>query len=188
MRVLLYRQSQCVISGVLLRSKSLTYVSSILRTSRLSAPMAEHFCAACKRRRSTRYHERHPLTPGTNPKPGVCSRCVRRLFPGESNEESQIVVKEIHHHYYEVHHHHFSQAGDQEAPRLDPPAFRAELSSETRHRSRVWVNNETPPPVYPGTKPTLSRVEGWQEAASRAMYREGTEHSDADSVELHGLW
>jgi hypothetical protein len=150
----------------------------------------EHVCIACKRRRSTTYHEQHPLTSDRRPTPGVCSRCIRKL--SEPGKSSLIATKEVHHHhYYEVHHHHYpaNQVKEATSP-LDLPAFCAELSSETHYHHQTWTNDGSPPPVYPGTKPTLLRESGRQreDIGRDIMDRNSAMYSDVDSIERHGNW
>jgi hypothetical protein len=150
----------------------------------------EHVCIACKRRRSTSYHKRHPLTPGRHPKPGVCSRCIQRLSLYGPDKSSSIVVKEVHHyHHYEVHHQHYPMNEVEQATSpQDLPAFCSELPAETHYRRQAWTNDDPPPPVYHGTKPTISRESGWREDTARdIMYRQRAVHRDADSIELHSL-
>lgn len=77
----------------------------------------------------------------------------------------------------------------EEATGPDLPAFRAELPSETRQYSYAWADNDKPPPVYPGTNPSVPKVERqWQDETRRDANRDSAVHSDADSLELHSLW
>jgi len=63
-----------------------------------------HICVACRKPRSTRYQECHPITLGQEPLPGICSR------PGcaELKEELALsffktIIVQIHNHYGSSH-------------------------------------------------------------------------------------
>jgi len=124
-----------------------------------------HICAACQRRRSSFYHDRYPLAPGKVPKPGVCSRCVKKHFLNQSPptvivEDQRQQPNEVHHcHHYEFHHYHHScpcESAESIPIAEERPVLCAELPSETSHRqSQNWAQDRSPPPVYPGSKPTL---------------------------------
>lgn len=152
-------------------------------SERPSTLKMEHVCAACKQRRSTSYHARHPLIHGKRPKPGVCSRCIRRFLNAKPGIRLESPVREIHHHHYHEEHHHYFHAIHQpnETTTAGPPLFRSELSAETRFQHHRWENTDTPPPVYPGTKPVLCRERGRpREGATALVNGIGTE-----TVELH---
>ena len=126
----------------------------------------EHICAACRRPRSLSYQVRHPLVPGKVPRPGVCSRCVRRFLeeprqdissPSTWHGELSQPRQEVHHY---VHHYYHCQCGSEErtAP-LEAPAPRVELASESSHRpSFMGIKERSPPPVYAWTKPVASHI------------------------------
>lgn len=64
-----------------------------------------HVCINCGKPRSRRYHMTHPVRPGEQPSPGVCSRtsCLRALRDSHllaSPRQSQLVVHEVHHYYH----------------------------------------------------------------------------------------
>lgn len=66
--------------------KTTTTTTTTETTGQVKQTTSKHNCAACGKYRSPRYHYRHPLAPGEDPRPAFCRKCIRKHT---SSEESQ---------------------------------------------------------------------------------------------------
>jgi len=145
---------------------SLSHSKTLLRTAPNLDPLQniqpkpyvytmEHICSACQRRRSSAYHDRHPLIPGKAPVPSVCSRCIKNhILPSSAPSSPTTIIHEFHHY-----HHSCACEGKQtiheprgEAPRIEP---RGELSTSSELPSESPSSDHperrlerSPPPIY----------------------------------------
>lgn len=114
---------------------------------------AIHFCSLCGKPRSASYHARHPVRPGEQPVPGICSRpqCVRAKKNHPSNPSVPPVIKVI----CEVHHRY-----DPEAPNPSPaspyPMFG--LPGDGIQREKIKCAPNPPYPVSEPSPPAVNRA------------------------------
>ncbi|KAL8921255.1 MAG: hypothetical protein Q9172_004135 [Xanthocarpia lactea] len=50
---------------------------------------SKHSCASCGKFRSARYHYRHPLAPGENPRPTLCRKCIKQHTSSEDFDDME---------------------------------------------------------------------------------------------------
>lgn len=130
-------------------------------------PALGHRCVLCRKLRSTAYQRDHPIAPGEEPIPGVCSRpacSARKRAWDASKKPSQVMVVEMHCYIYNY------DCPDQstDAPLTvelpgEEKGWRKELPHGDYWKS-TWTQKtpsafndmpKAPPRVTPMTKPTF---------------------------------
>jgi hypothetical protein len=133
-----------------------------------------HICAICEKPRSSKYHERHPLSLGQTPKPGICSRpnCAKivKATLEESLPPVVIQVFEIHNtHNYSV------SAGQDELP---------PYTDATEHHA-ISGQQAAAQPEHAAELPAQSSLAGRVELPGNST---STVHSARRSARLPTIW
>lgn len=70
--------------------KTITTTTTTETTKPVKQATSKHNCAACGKYRSPRYHYRHPLAPGEDPRPAFCRKCIRKYTSSEESQNDEI--------------------------------------------------------------------------------------------------
>lgn len=126
-----------------------------------------HVCAVCRKPRSSWYQNCHPIAPGQEAEPGICSRpkCAKLKEQLAYFHGHQTIIVEVHNHYHPSH---GSETASVEGSRAEMAGEssvkgRAELPNDFRripYMRRYWTSQlptiwEGAPPANFSRKPIL---------------------------------
>jgi hypothetical protein len=147
--------------------------SSFPPLTSLNQSNIRHICAICEKPRSSKYYERHPLSIGQTPKPGICSRpnCAK-IVKATLEESLPPVVIQV----FEIHNTHYSVSARQD----EPPLY---IDAAEHHA--ISGQQAAAPPEHVAELPTQSSLTGRVKLPGNST---STVHSTRRSAKLPTIW